>query len=343
MIDFSRIGLIINPTAGLGGSANIRVARDVLMSLCPDHVVTGPDSLGATAIEGLDCSMEIVPIENPAGRRQTQELTAVLCRQNITVLVVIGGDGTMADVALMVSQTARKPPILGVGMGSTNVGKLITLHHSEINTLRTEALVRVPVDGLLAFENDALSGLGFNDCVIGYTVVATIDGKRRDVDVAAKMEGRKIPAQPRSIGIPDTRVMFIGQNNETVLSRGTSIASVVVGFSDSAFIGKAVTGGICLASIAGVPAGCLITNQPLVRVEIDHKDVLELPPLTSTYQSIDENSRIIVEGVREGAALCVDGNPLCLLTPSDRISFGVKLSIVEVLQQQSKLGRTHTQ
>jgi hypothetical protein len=47
-------------------------------------------------------------------------------------------------------------------------------------------------------------------------------------------------------------------------------------------------------------------------------------PFVSRYASFDENGAIHATGLREGVALCADGNPLKILSRDDVVTIGVK-------------------
>jgi hypothetical protein len=112
---------------------------------------------------------------------------------------------------------------------------------------------------------------------------------------------------------------------------------VAIGFSDPAFFGKAVTGGICLASYLHIPAGCLVTDSPMVRMETTRQEVLTLGPVRSQYISFDETMYIRVSGMRSGTAVCADGNPLKILSPDDRVEFWVRPAAVQAVKSKQHL------
>jgi hypothetical protein len=328
MIETHEIGLIINPKAGQGYSANARVAQEIITRLKPRKIFTGSGELGSDAVSDLGIPVVVCAAPPEPGRAQTQALAARLIKNGISSLVVIGGDGTMADVACILAESQDAPPLLGIGVGSTNVGNLITCRAHEIEQLYADRLQARPLRALLAYHNGKLSGIGFNDCVLGFTVVGTIDDTKRDVDAASKMNGLNIPGTIRSIGLTQTIVERQGPDGVRKIASGRKVATVIIGFAESAFFGKAVTGGVCLSSLVKAPAGCLTANQPLVQIEIDRQTVLSLPPITSSYLSLDETMIVRVQGVRQGTALCVDGNPLKLLEPDDTAEFGVSMDAI---------------
>jgi len=171
-------------------------------------------------------------------------------------------------------------------------------------------------------ENSVL-GIGFNDCVFGFTVVGTLDGQICDVDASAKMAGKNLPGRPASIGISKTRVERISAAGVVEVASGEWISSVIIGFAERAFLGKAITGGVCLASYSGAPAGCLAASIPLVEVGLSRAEVLQYGPIQSRYISFDQTMQIRAQGFLDGTAINVDGTPLKILSSEDRIVFSV--------------------
>lgn len=332
MDKITKVGLIINPSAGKGMAANADLARRGLAALGAETVSTGSGCMGAAALEGLPYKTIICPVDSEPSRQQTLNLARKLADQGIEIVLVVGGDGTLADVASVFSGLRNSPSVLGIGAGSTNAGALVTCSASEVDALSWECLDIVPVTGLLAYTNGSPVGIGFNDCVLGFTSVATIDGRLRDVDVVGKLAQRNIPGQPRPVGTSQTRVEKIGRFGAIQIANGEMAGTVIIGLAERAFIAKAITGGVCLAALVGLQAGCLVADQPLVRVELSPEDVRALPPLHSVYVSFGPEEQIRIQGVRTGAGLYVDGTPLHLLQPEDTVSFRVQPDAIRKLK-----------
>jgi hypothetical protein len=335
MSEWGEVGLIINPTAGQGYPTNARAAATVIASLRPRRIFTGPGELGADALAAAQFNnMVVLPTTAAAGREQTQALAVELASRLISVLIVVGGDGTLADVACALFGMKNSPALLGVGAGSTNGGNLITCRADTLHRFDPRRLTVVSLHALLALDGDQILGMGFNDCVLGFTVVGTLAGIVQDVDAAAKLSGQTIPGKVRPVGTKQTVVQRTGPDGIVKIASGSKIATVVVGFAESSFFAKAITGGVCLASLVAAPAGCLVADQPLVRIGIRADEVLAMPAITSSYITFAEKHRIQVRGVKKGTAICVDGNPVKLLQPQAMVEFGVALEAVRSLQLQ---------
>ncbi len=338
MIAAERIGLIINPYAGQGYQKNAAIASQLITLLNPKRILTGIGQQGESLVTQMGLTCQPFETESEPGRWQTVELARTLAGQNLDCLAIIGGDGTMADAATGIIEANSGMPILGIGVGSTNVGNLITCKADDLSGLTPDQLGIFPLNALLAYHEKRLLGIGFNDCAIGFTVVGTIKGKICNVDVKAKMRSENVPGIVRPIGTSATLVKRIFNNSETVIASGEKVAALIIGFAEPQFIGKAVTGGICLASYTGVTAGCLVADQPLVQVELSRQDVLDLPPITSHYTSINESAKITITGVLAGAGVNVDGTPLKTLSHQDTITFTVKEKAINTIRVSSMKG-----
>jgi hypothetical protein len=331
------IGVIINPRAGKGFTENAQIAH-LAASRFPDAaVLTGPGEMGAAAFAGRG-GLEICAVEPAVGRNQTMALARSLATRQVDLLLVVGGDGTMADVAFALVEIQAAPPIVGIGAGSTNAGPLVTCRGPEAGSLDISRLETVLLDAALVKYQGAWQGIGFNDCVLGFTVLGTLDGQVRDLDAQAKMKGIDLPARPGPVGTPRTLIERVAPSpfGTVEVARGEWVSSVVIGFSSPAFFAKAITGGICLASYLHIPAGCLVTDYPIVRIETTGAEVLASGPLRSQYISFDESMSIRVSGLRTGTAVCADGNPLKILSPDDQVEFWVRRAAVRAVKLKHK-------
>ncbi len=335
-MNLNRIGLIVNP--GAGGGEGLSVAREAMCALVPREVLVGAGEMGADALRDTSLTVRGFDWSSCAGKARTKFLAERFAAASVDALVVIGGDGTLADVALVLHQTQHHTlPLLGIGVGSANVGPLITCRGKEVKQLAGAHLKPHAVDGLIAGVNGNPLGLGFNDVVIGFTVLATVNGAVIDVDAAQKMQGRNIPREPEPIAANDARVVKISPRGETLVAHGTQVATVIVGFPDERFYGKAIAGGLLLSELVGDPAGCLVCDHLLVRTRMDAEWYRRSEPVVSYYVGLNETERIETWGLREGAVLCADGNPLAILRASDRAQVTVQRALAHAIKIEESL------
>lgn len=334
---WQRVGLIINPSAGTGVSEAFRAARTVVAKLGVQTVLTGEAQLGAEALSGWTGELQVQGAVGSSGKARTIDLTRWILAQKADAVIVIGGDGTLSDVSQAIIEKGSRLPILGVGTGSTNVGRLVTCGATRTMDLDVDQLELWQADCLIASIGERSLGFAFNDVVIGYTVVGTIEGERKDIDASSRLKGSTVPGTPRLVGNSGTRVSRHLAGTVTVVCEGESVGSVVAGFAESGFFGKAISGGVCLASLAGLPAGCLVCDFPLVQVGLTADLLLHGPPIVSRFVGLSGDATIVVESVNPGAVLCVDGNPLEVLDSSDRITFSVQSRAVVGVRSRKAL------
>ena len=142
---------------------------------------------------------------NPVGRKGTMTFACEVASR-VDAILVIGGDGTMSDVAYSLFKSGSTTPILGIGAGSTNAGPLITLKAKDIDKSDPRDLFIKEVGGILAVLNGEQVGLGFNDIVFGDTLLTTIKGKVVQVSAPEFMKGNKISTSPSRVGTATSKV-----------------------------------------------------------------------------------------------------------------------------------------
>lgn len=136
-----RLGLIINPIAGMGGSVGLKgtdgqlvdkarelgavpVAEDRAVTALSElrefgntlNVVTCDGAMGKTAVEksGLNSTIVSGSIGRQTGAKDTQTAARDLMKHDPALLLFVGGDGTGRDLLEVVQQ---KIPVLGVPSG----------------------------------------------------------------------------------------------------------------------------------------------------------------------------------------------------------------------------------
>lgn len=339
-MNLARVGLIVNPSAGRGDA--LIIARETIRALAPQTVLVGNAEMGADALRDLPVVRRIFDWSAQRGKARTTWLAQHIAQENPDALVVIGGDGTFADVALaQFSSPASRGklgggiPILGIGAGSANVGPLVTCRSDETKRLTNARFTTRAVNGLIAGANKVDLGLGFNDVVIDFTVLATVNDRMMNVDAAQKMSGRNVPRDPMPVWTERTRVWKKSPRGETLIAQGDQVATVIVGLPDERFFGKAITGGVILSGLLDEPAGCLACSHLLVRTSLDAEVHHGTEPVVSRYVGIREGESILGSGFHAGVALCADGNPLKILDEDDCVLVRVERGLATSIQISS--------
>ncbi len=308
-----RVSLAVNPHAGLGAARNLAIARELLQVLEPSQVITGPGALGGDAT--TDPVLVEIAVDSANATRQIAREAA---HRQADVLVVVGGDGSMADAALELHRLGSQVPILGVGAGSTNAGALVSCQSDELQSLLSSELEVTNVTALQLMSPDGELVLAFNDVVVGTTICGTLDGEFANLDAAAFMRGDRLRGVPGSVASETARVSKVSLRGELKVASGLDVGSVVIGFANTGELkGQALFGGLGLSAGASVPAGCLVATAPLVYAGFDKERHASIEPLRSAYVGLDAGETIRLSGFTAGAILCADGNPIWNLQSAD--------------------------
>ena len=135
-----RLGLIVNPLAGLGGSVGLKgsdgvaqlalekgavpkanerasVALGMLQDLAQQfHIVTCPGDMGESLVAEMSLSFEVldIPVHTPSSAEDTITAAKKMKAAGVDLLVFAGGDGTARDICSVVEDAF---PVLGIPAG----------------------------------------------------------------------------------------------------------------------------------------------------------------------------------------------------------------------------------
>lgn len=309
-LNITDLGIIVNPTAGAG--------REAI------------ESIASTAIEMFNESNVIHP---PPGAGRAGTMAAAAWLSSIAdAIMVIGGDGTMSDAAYSLFRNGATTPILGIGAGSTNAGPLITVKARELDKLDSHKLTVQEVGGILATLNNEQVGLGFNDVVLGDTVLTTLDGRVVQVSAADFMKGKKTPASPSRVGTINSEVHILRQGESPARVHKGVFGQMFAAPLEERYLGKGLAGGASIAAALGLPAGIAITSEPLINFSICQEELLAMEPIVTSTASFRKGDEVVVRGLKEGTCLNVDGNPLAVLATDDEVRFSFIPAAARVLR-----------
>jgi len=304
------LGIIVNPAAGAGKDTNEKIAKRAI------KIFSG-------------CNV----IRPELGERR--ELTIQIAKElgnSVDAILVIGGDGTMSDVAYSLFKARAKTPILGIGAGSTNAGPLITVRARELIKLEPQALNVHDVGGILAALDREEIGLGFNDIVFSDTVLTTLNGQVVQVSAKEYLKGKKTQASPMKVGSSDSEVIIMRQSGEIIQIHKGELGQIFAAPLEERYLGKGLAGGTSLAAALGLPAGIAITSEPLINYSIRSEEFLKMEPIITKTSSFKKDDEVVVRGLRAGTCVNVDGNPLAILEPEDEVRLHYIPSAARVLK-----------
>lgn len=303
------MALAVNPRAGQGPLANLEAARRLISALAPAQVITGAGVLGGDAVN----DPFVLDLSSGSGNATSRIAEAAALRE-VDLIVVVGGDGTLADAAMGLAKHSSSVPIFGLGAGSTNAGALISCNIAGLTDFEPTALTTEHVSAFRVDYADGGVALAFNDVVVGTSVCGTVDGAFVNLDAKAFMRAEKIPTTPMRLCSASSTVVKLHGLGETLVASGAEVGSVVIGFTRTGDVsGQALLGGLGLSAGAGVPAGCMVATTPLVFAGFSRELHSFAEPIRSSYVGLSEDETIQLTGFGSEAVLCVDGNPLRLL------------------------------
>ena len=326
-----RFGLVVNPSAGRGQAEIAAVIRLLLGKLKDQRVTLIAGTLESTLAAELGMKATVIPAPDTA-RLDATRTTALLLASNIDVLIGIGGDGTLCDIASVMLERGSTAQLLGIGAGSANVGPLVSLLGSDIERLSFDDLEEGHVHGIDVDVSGVFVGTAFNDVVFGNTFFGTRDGKRTDLDAAAKLAGEDCCTSPKTVCGPST---WIDKNNQRMLTNSdNSIAQIIASPLNEGgdTSGKAISGLMCWGPYLGNHGVLAAASSVMVRTQLGIEDLQTAEPLHLTHISFGANDQITVGGTRASAVVIIDGNPTCLLASSDEVTLRLRVCAVRVLR-----------
>ena len=328
---WGRVGLVVNPHAGRGEKAVTEVVRGLLEQLSTERLLLVEGTLESHVAIELGVSGTIVPSpeKSEADARGAAEL---LLQTGVNSIIGVGGDGTLCDVAAAILAAGGTVRLFGIGVGSANVGPLVSLSGRDVGRVSLAEVCELPIHGVDAYLSDDLVGTAFNDVVFANTFFGTRAGRRIDLDAAAKLAGEDRTAEPRSVCGPET---WIAKNGRPMLTgREDAFAQIIASpLNESAvYAGKAIGGLMCWGPYLGNHGVLAATSTVMVRTKIESKDLSEAEPLRLSHVSFGADDRIEIGGLRDDALLVIDGNPLRRLDPSDVVVLKLRLDAIRVLR-----------
>ena len=295
-----RIGVLVNPSAGHGQRAQAVISR--LEERWQGHellTVAGPDA---------PCFSRAELLPEPAGGYVEKLFGSVraLLAAGTELIVTLGGDGTAAYAAEALGDSRKAVPLLGVGLGTANVGPIVTLGGDD-PIPPIESLCFVPGDAIAVCDHGRRIAAGYNDVVLGNTYLATVDGQTVTADGQALLkEGKVLRGKPLSnVFGPDARVTKNGRPLPVSLPAvGQAIAAPLV---QDRLYGRAVHGIYCYAPDSPTQGALTLSARPLVSYEPDDRGYDAFAPEERLlFSAADE---IAVTGLDPSVLAVCDGNP----------------------------------
>ncbi|RLI72109.1 hypothetical protein DRO97_09195, partial [Archaeoglobales archaeon] len=200
------------------------------------------------------------------------------------------------------------------GMGTTNVSSVLCPIDFDVDELK-----ETKIDGLL-LKVKKIERIAFNDVVVGSTVLATVDGRKVQIDAEKFIDGKKVFAMPRKFyGVVEGAKKIEGY-----------FGNIFVALSDKRFLGKGIAGGTSLSAFLGFKAVVACVSEPIVVSTYTKDDLTKMEPIVTKTMSFDDKIKI-----KANEVISCDGNPVKKL--DDEVAeVNVVKDVVRVLKPYPK-------
>ena len=294
-----RVGVLVNPSAGHGHRTGEVIAR--LEACWPET-----ELLALESDAPLFTRAALLPAPEGGHVARIQRGAKALMDAGADLLVTLGGDGTAAYVAEAVVASGKRTPILGIGLGTANVGPIVTLT-AEDELPPLDAIAFRPVGSIAVFSGGKRVAAGYNDVVLGNTYLATLDGLPVTADGNALLrEGIVREGKPLvSVLTAETVITKNGRPLPHTLGEAGQIVASTLERDD--LNGRAVHGIFCYAPGSPTMGALTLSARALVSYEEDDRGFDAFAPEERLLFS-EEDEIAITHLAPETLAVC-DGNP----------------------------------
>jgi hypothetical protein len=326
-----KIGLIANPNAGRGGGLLDDALTGFFRALRGESVTVVDGTIEASVGRDVGACCERLS-RDAGGGRHACDLARHLVDAGVSTIVGIGGDGTLRDIADVLIESGANVRLFGVGVGSSNVGPLVSASAEDVEAVLQGVLRDVPVHAVEVSVDDDRVGTAFNDVVLANTYFGTRDGRRVDLDAAAWLDGEDRFAAPCSVCGGS---VWVSKNGRLLLG-GDEIAGgqiVVSPLNDvETCAGKAVSGFLCWGPYVGCHGLLTAASTVLIRTQLARADLVDAEPLRLCHVGFAPDDVVEVGGLNDGGVVVVDGSPSRRIGPGSRIRFRLLANAVTALR-----------
>lgn len=283
-----KIGVLVNPAAGRGNKA--KEATAALREAWAGQELLFPPEGGEKLpyVKGLQRDVE------------------ALLQRGTELLVTLGGDGTASYAAEAQLRLQSRIPMLGIGLGTANVGPIVTFTAEE-KLPPPEELQYESAGDVAAFCGGKRIAGGFNDVVVGNTFLATVNGRCLCAD------GQKLLKEELLIeGTPLNNVLLptavMEKNGKAAPFTLKTVSQIILSpLERDNFYGRAVTGILCYAPDSPYGAAVCLSARPLVAYTEDERGFTAFAPEEKLLLTAAD--RFTLRGLKQGVCLICDGNP----------------------------------
>lgn len=320
-----RAAVIANASAG-----RQTAQREILKTLCERW--SGVALYGVAGYGG-ELLPETLPEPAPGTYlgRFSEAMTSLLAKEP-DLLISIGGDGTSAYAADWLLRNGIRLPIFGFGAGTANVGPIVT-EHDPADLPEPDDLEVVTMGAIEALDAGGNHiAYGFNDLVLGNTLLGSVDGQTVTLDAyAMASEGAK-----RTCGCLETiagPTFTVRKNGSELPTRFAKIGQLVASTIEKeqeSFYGRAVTGLLCFTPGSPHRAAVYLSTVPIISC-VESPEGFE-DWMCGAQLLLQEGDTLQVEGLAPTVCAVADGNPYLL--PGGSVTLRYVPNLLKVLTRR---------
>lgn len=325
-----KIGVFANEQAGGGGRT-----AEMLAWLSPalaGHRVVAVSGYGAEGLAGA----KVLPV--PEGQSFLARLARGACALLLEapdLVIVAGGDGLAAYfVQAMLSMEAPHPPLLGVGVGTANVGPVISCLPGEGPPPDLSGLVCEPVGAVEALYRGEHIAYGMNDIVLTDTLLGTVDGAMVTLGAAEMLAAGAKAVRPPMPAVAEALAV---EKNGRPMAHGMPTPAQIVAspLERDRLFGRAVYGAPCLSPFSAEKAALALLSAPMVSMETGAAGTCAF--MAVSHLLFAPGDAVTVSGLLPGVHVIADGNPYAI--PGDPLTLRYRPALVTVALTPCRKGR----
>ena len=307
-----KIGLLANKSAG--SAEGLKEAVQKLKTAWRDHRLRGVSEYGGDFLEN--------PFPAPPRLPYVERLEAALKRlaeDQPDFILCLGGDGTAAYAAEYLLRNKLDIPLSGLGLGTANAGPIVTLKTDNIPP--AESLIP---RRLGAVEATDMAGrhiaYGFNDLVLGNTLLGTREGLTRTFSAARLLKEGVLQEEAPLKALSEKEIIFSvnGKRMEALPFKPAQLIASPVEQTEP-FYGRAVTGLLCYTPGAPSQGAVYLASHPIISAEESEQGFSQW--LTGAQILLGEGSSLCLEHLSPAIFVIADGNPYRIPEGSVRIQY----------------------
>lgn len=246
----------------------------------------------------------------PSYKESLYRAVEALADEDPFLIATVGGDGLASYTAFALNRIGARIPILGVAAGTANVGPIAVFTPEELGSMVLTDFEVEEVSGLRVDLDGEAVAYAFNDLVLGNTLLATIDGRIRNISALGLAdESTVVEAVPgRRIAREDFQILKNGWAVPPPFPPAQIGQIIASPLQFDRLYGRAVFGTLCGSGGDPRLGAVLISDTPIVDASlIGVSETAEFKSGAHLLFSAGES--IVFTGLDADAHAIVDGNP----------------------------------